>query len=330
MKTRIMAAGILTLLLVLCHVAFPADEAVSMKKFTAKDWTVPSVGMAMKLIPAGSFTMGSPKDEICRRDDEVQHEATISKPFYMAAYECRQREFYKLMMPEGYDYETWPCFRGPLHDGAAYTYRFPKPAKGAPPSPIGWTYPMDTISWERAAEFCEKLTEVEKKAGRLPEGYVYRLPTEAEWEYACRAGTTGPYSFEGDYNKGAILKKYSYAGGGGYYHFGVGDTKSKRKPNAWGLYDMHGNVWEWCLDWYGPYATGKQTDPGGPQEGKEKVVRGGSCAPWFIDKEYWLKEAVHPYQRSAARYSFTPDTDYLILLGFRVVLAPETGKEKKS
>jgi formylglycine-generating enzyme required for sulfatase activity len=279
--------------------------------------------MQMKLIPAGSFTMGSPTGEICRRTDEVQHPVVISKPFYMAAFECRQREFYTLMMPENYDYESWTCFRGPLHDGAAYTYRFPPPPKGVRASPVCWTYPMDTISWNRAVEFCRKLTERERQAGRLPAGYVYRLPTEAEWEYACRAGTTGPYSFTGDYTNAVVLKKHTYAGDGGYYTFGVGDTKSNRTPNPWGLYDMHGNVWEWCLDWYAPYQTGTRTDPAGPATGEKKVVRGGSCSPWFIDDQTWFKQGVHPFLRSAARYSFKPDTDYLIVLGFRVVLAPE-------
>jgi len=301
--------------------ASAADDAAAVKRLEAEDWTVPSVGMQMKRIPAGSFTMGSPKDEMCRRDDEVQHEVTISKPFYMAAYECRQGEFYKLMMPEDYDYDAWKTFRGPIHEGTAYTYRYPKVNRG-PPSPVGYTYPMDMLNWHRAVKFCKRLTEIEKKAGRLPEGYVYRLPTEAEWEYACRASTEGPYSFE-DYTNPAVLRRHTYPGSGGDYTFGVGDTDSNRKPNAWGLYDMHGNVWEWCLDWYGPYEKGAQTDPVGPAEGEKKVVRGGSCIPWFGEEEEWLMVNVHPWLRSAARYSFKPSVNYLITTGFRVVLAPE-------
>jgi formylglycine-generating enzyme required for sulfatase activity len=300
-----------------------ADDAAAMKKLKAKDWTVPGVGMEMKLIPAGTFTMGSPKDEICRRDDEVQHTVTISKPFYMAAFECRQREFYKLMKPEDYDYEKWTAFRGPIHEGTAYTYRFPL-VKGAGSSPVGFTYPMDMLNWNQAVEFCGKLTEEEKKAGRLPDGYVYRLPTEAEWEYACRAGTKGPYSFD-DYNNPAVVMRHMYAGTGGDYTFGVGDTVSKRKPNAWGLYDMYGNVWEWCLDWYGPYENRDQSEPAGPAAGEKKVVRGGSCMPWFSDTEKFLNESVHPFCRSAARYSFKPTINCLITTGFRAVLAPEVG-----
>ena len=302
-----------------------ADDVQAVKQFKAPHWTVPSVGMEMRLIPAGTFTMGSPAGEIGRRDDEVQREVTISRPFYMAAFECRQGEFYKLMMPKDYNFEAWTAFRGPLHEGTAYTYRFPPSPRGSLPSPVGYTYPMDMLSWDRAMEFCAKLTEVEKQAGRLPEGYVYRLPTEAEWEYACRAGTRGPYSFDGDYTNPAVLRRHTYAGGGGYYTFGVGDTVSRRRPNAWGLHDMHGNVWEWCLDWYGPYEKGPKTDPQGPAEGEKRVVRGGSCMPWFSDDEKFLNESVHPYLRSASRYSFKPDTNFLIVLGFRVVLAPEMG-----
>ncbi len=299
-----------------------AQDVAAMKTLKAKDWTVPSVGMEMKLIPAGSFTMGSPKDEICRREDEVQHKVTISRPFYMAAFECRQREFYQLMMPEDYDYKRWTAFRGPLHQGTAYTYRFPQ-VKTGPPSPLNLSYPMDTLSWDRAVAFCKKLNAIEKQAGRLPAGYAYRLPTEAEWEYACRAGTTSPYSFDGDYNDAGVIRKYTYAGSGGEYTFGVGDTVSSRKPNAWGLHDMHGNVWEWCLDWYDSYPKGTQTDPIGPAKGENKVLRGGCCAPYFDAKQEFLDQAVHPYLRSAARYSFKPDINHLITTGFRLVLAPE-------
>ncbi len=320
MKTK--RCTLTALLLLLASGAVAAEDVAATKALDAKDWTVPSVGMEMKRIPAGVLTMGSPEGEICRRDDEVQHKVTISKPFYMAAYECRQREFYKLMMPPDYKFERWTAFRGPLHEGTAFTYRFPS-VKGGPASPLNLSYPMDTLSWHRAAEFCKKLTEVEKEAGRLPEGYVYRLPTEAEWEYACRAGSQGAYSFDGDYRDPAVIKRHTYAGHGGNYTFGVGDTVSGRKPNAWGLHDMHGNVWEWCLDWYAPYEKGDQVDPAGPATGEKKVARGGSCAPFFDDNEEFLDQAVHPYLRSAARACYEPDMNYLITMGFRVVLAPE-------
>ena len=323
MKTQTTMVAALVLL-VSATAALAAEDVAAMKALRAADWTVPSVGMEMKLIPAGTFTMGSPKDEIGRRDDEVQRQVTIARPFYMAAFECRQSEFYELMMPADYDYERWTAFRGPLHEGTAFTYRFPL-VKTGPSSPLNLTYPMDTLSWHRAAEFCKRLTKIEREAGRLPGGYVCRLPTEAEWEYACRAGSQGAYSFEGDYNDPAVIKRHTYAGHGANYTFGVGDTVSSRKPNAWGLHDMHGNVWEWCLDWYGSYEKGPQTDPVGPATGEKKVARGGSCAPFFEDNEEFLNRAVHPYLRSATRACYEPDMNYMITVGFRVVLAPEIG-----
>jgi formylglycine-generating enzyme required for sulfatase activity len=120
-------------------------------------------------------------------------------------------------------------------------------------------------------EFCRKLTERERSAGRLPEGYEYTLPTEAQWEYACRAGATGPYGGDGNLNDM------------GWYNQNSGNTThpvGKKLANAWGLYDMHGNVWEWCFDWYGNYSGGTVRDPTGPASGSARVFRGG-C--WFQD-----------------------------------------------
>jgi len=328
MKTRTAEFATLVLLLA-APGAFAADDGTAVKKLKAQDWTVPGIKMEMKRIPAGTFIMGSPKDEMCRRKDEVQHQVTISKPFYMAAYECRQREFYKLMMPEDYDYGPWRYRRGPLHDGAAWRHKWHNGKPNAAHTLEEYTYPMECVSWHRAVEFCRRLTERERKAGRLPKGYVYRLPTEAEWEYACRAGTKGPYNFQADYCKSQELKKHIYLGGGAWLHFGADDTESKRKPNAWGLHDMHGNVYEWCLDWYGPYGKSPQTDPVGlksnsadsPRVGTEKVARSGGAVPWVYDGV--LENVSHPFLRSASRYSFEPDANYVVILGFRVVLAPE-------
>ena len=126
--------------------------------------------------------------------------------------------------------------------------------------------PVDTVSWEDAEEFCRKLSALpqERAAGR-----VYRLPTEAEWEYACRAGTTSPYSF-GD--ERILLDDHAWFDGnaGGQTHL-VG----QKKPNPWGLYDMHGNVWEWCSDWEGDYPLRATTDPAGPVTGAQRIYRGG-------------------------------------------------------
>ncbi len=314
--------------LAVAAIALARDSVSDMKALKAPEWTVPSVQMKMRLIPPGTFLMGSPEDEMCRRDDETQHEVTISRPFYMGIYEVTQRQFYELMMPADYDYEAWQYKRGPVADGAAFHYRVDNGGRiltgnNALGGALLPDNPMECVSWHRACEFCQKLTETERKAGRLPAGYVYRLPTEAEWEYACRAGTTGPYNVEANYAKLSEIKKFAFLNYCNGWVSATGRVGGRRKPNAWGLYDMHGNVYEWCLDWYGPYPDDKATDPTGPPQGTEKVVRGG-C---FIHSDE-LDKTVHPFLRSASRYSIPPDAGYYGIVGFRVVLAPQVRIEK--
>ena len=151
---------------------------------------------------------------------------------------------------------------------------------------------------------------------------------DAEWEYACRAGTTGPYNVEGDYTRLSEIRKFAWVATFSWTVFGTRAVGSGRKPNAWGLYDMHGNVYEWCLDWYGPYGKGQAVDPTGPAKGTEKVVRGGSFSG--VDKgdkkshdKKDLDEQVHPFLRSAARYRIPPEVSSYAILGFRVVLGAE-------
>ena len=320
MKTRTATAAVLAVLFA-CSTA-RADDAEGMKTLEAEGWTVPGIELEMKLIPAGDFTMGSPKSEAHRRDDEVQHKVEISKPFYMGVYEVAQGQFYKLMMPKDYDYKAWQYKRGPVADGAAYHFR-PRPHgimfnDSSLGGPVQLEHPMECISWERSREFCRKITETERKAGRLPEDYVYRLPTEAEWEYACRAGTKGPYNVDIDHTNIKDLKKIAfYSAESNWWTTRTSKCGDHRLPNAWGLYDMHGNVYEWCLDWYGAYpsASSPQADPTGPAEGKEKVVRGG-C--FYLDDDN-----AHMFLRSASRYSVPPDVDFYGIVGMRLVLAPK-------
>ena len=128
----------------------------------------------------------------------------------------------------------------------------------------GANLPVEQVSYDEALAFCRKVTEQERAAGRLPEGYEYTLPTEAQWEYACRAGTTGNYA-------GNLDAMAWYSGNSGSTTHAVGG----KQANGWGLNDMHGNVWEWCLDWYGNYAGGRVTDPRGASSGSNRVGRGG-------------------------------------------------------
>ena len=239
-------------------------------------------------IPAGSFTMGSPDSELARGTDEgPQTPVTISHAFKMGKYEVTQAEYLSVM--------------------------------GVNPSyfPGDLSRPVEQVSWLEASNYCCRLTACEARAGRLPAGYAYRLPTEAEWEYACRAGTTTPFHYGNELRSGManFYGYYEYLAGDPY-HYNAGGIYLGRTtsvgsyaPNAWGLYDMHGNVWEWCQDRYGPYSGVSVSDPQGPPTGSDRVVRGGD---WVISAHYC---------RSAQRYGYNPPYRYY-RIGFRVVLAP--------
>ena len=251
------------------------------------------VKLEMVLVPAGKFKMGFPKKELA--DLKVdwqetikkinkkelgkgeldgidlvmsfqgkQHEVTLTKPFYMGKYEVTQ--------------EQWESVMG----------KNPSDTKGA-------KLPVTNVSWEDCQEFIKKLNA--KTDGG------YRLPTESEWEYACRAGTTTAYSF-GD----KITPKDA-----NYYDSKIGKPVAvgSYKPNAFGLYDMHGNVWEWCEDWYGDYPKGAVTDPKEPATGEYRVLRGGS---FFITDFSNARSSVR-------NYDFTPSDRYNFF-GFRLARTP--------
>ena len=184
--------------------------------------------------------MGSPTVEENRDATETQHRVHISEWFLMGVAEVTQSEWDAVMGKNPSD------FQGDNNPSA--------------PSRPTFALPVENVSWEAAREFCRKLSEKER--------WTYRLPTEAEWEYACRAETTTPYNF----GRGI---------GGDRANYGSPVTSGTRMAgsfaaNAWGLYDMHGNVWEWCEDWYGKYPQGEATDPTGPAEGEFHVMRGGA------------------------------------------------------
>lgn len=225
------------------------------------------VSMKLALIPAGKFMMGSPETEKDRRMAEgPQREVRISKPFYMGVYEVTREQYERLMG------KNPSKFKGPRN-------------------------PVEQVSWDDAVEFCNKLSQ---KTGR-----EVSLPTEAQWEYACRAGSKTRFGF-GDND--AELGDY------GWFTENSGDKTHQvggKKPNALGLYDMHGNVAEWCSDWYGPYGRANDTDPAGPTSGRSHVLRGGS---WY---------RYPPDCRSAHRGGISPgDVLGLTGVGFRVSVGP--------
>lgn len=307
--TTILAA----LAMLLAHAASAAERNI--KTLQAKSFEIPdSAGVTMLRIEAGSFLMGSPQEEVARGADEVQHKVTISRPFYMAQTEITQDQYLPVMVPN---------YKPLFIRAAAFGHSLPEVHQGGPAITesqyLGPTEknPMDGVTWQKSVKFCKVLTEKERKAERLPEGYAYRLPTEAEWEYACRAGTAGPFNVEGD------LKTFCWGPDVPTLKWHK-PVKGRRIANAFGLYDMHGNVYEWCLDWYGPYDTKSAKDPTGPAGGEQKVARGGSWGsgrPQGEDKS----DAVRlRYMRSASRNRFPPQRPYSIV-GFRPVLAPRVG-----
>jgi len=209
--------------------------AASEKAKSDADITTNTIGMKFKLVQSGSFMMG-PLDSDIQIGDDVSHKVTISKPFYIGIYEVTQEHWEKVMGNN------------------------PSKFKGA-------NKPVEGISWNDAQEFIQKLSEMEK--------IEYRLPTDAEWEYACRAGTTGQWYFEDSMDE---LNDHAWceANSKGQTH-----SVGQKKPNPWGLYDMYGNVGELCSDWYDKSGDQEQTDPKGSSSGEFRVVRGGT---WHTTK----------------------------------------------
>ena len=239
---------------------------------------------AFRWCPPGKFMMGSPRSEEKRFDNETQHEVTLTKGFWLLETEVTQKMYESVagenpsaFSKEGKSYEDV---------GGMNTADFP----------------VEMVSWYDAKEFCRKLST-------LVGNVTFTLPTEAQWEYACRAGTTTPFHFGTQLNgdRANCNGNYPYLMRLGKYLERTTAVKSYA-PNAWGLYDMHGNVSEWCEDWWGDYPSGSVTDPRGPNSGSGRVFRGGS----------WI--GIAEYCRSAARNWYDPvNRDYF--LGFRLALS---------
>ena len=211
----------------------------------------------MVLIPAGEFLMGSPdNDSMAYGDEQPQHRVRITQPFYLSVYPVTQSEYQRVM---GENPSAFNGFRGIF---------------GFFANPGGPSWPVEQVSWEDAMAFCRRLS--------AQEGTEYRLPTEAEWEYACRSGSTDRWCFGDDESQ---LEQYAWYGtNSGSRTHPVGE----KKPNGWGLYDMHGNVWEWCADWWDAnycqqFANKVAVDPTGPAGGSGRVYRGG-C--WDFDASF--------------------------------------------
>jgi formylglycine-generating enzyme required for sulfatase activity/type II secretory pathway pseudopilin PulG len=233
-----------------------------------------SLGMTLVRIEPGTFRMGSAPDEPNRRNDEEQVEVTLTRPIFMSISEVTQAQWKEVM---GTD------VRAQRDNSQA--------GRSGPLAGIGGDFPMYYVSWNDAAQFCEALSR--------REGHRYRLPTEAEWEYACRAGTTTAFSSGAD---SASLKFFAASTETSEGTKPVGSFN----PNAWGVLDMHGNVTEWCADRYGEYPRGSVVDPAGPSQGQKFVVRGGSWSD-------------HPRDmRSARRRAMSGDVR-VETVGFRVV-----------
>jgi uncharacterized protein (TIGR02996 family) len=231
---------------------------------TCQPTRVNSAGVVLALIPPGTFLMGSPRSELERQSSERWHRVTMGRAFWIGTHLVTQQQWRAVM--------------------------------GTNPSRFeGDTRPVERVSWDDCQDFCRRLSR--------REGRTYRLPTEAEWEYACRAGTTTPYYF----GPTVSPRQANYNGGGSGAYRAQTTATGTFPPNRWGLTDMHGNLWEWCQDWFGKYPRGAATDPRGPETGEVRVLRGGSWGSY----PSWC--------RSASRCSFANTLDHRYA-GFRVVL----------
>ena len=268
-----------------------SNSSTTIPRYYRGVWT-PSTNLVW--ISPGTFTMGSPTTEALRFPDESQHTVTIRRGFWLGKYLVTQGDYQAI-----------------VGDNPSYFV----PSNGFT---ADLTRPVERVLWVDATNYCALRTKQERTAGLIPANYAYRLPTESEWEYACRAGTStafyvgtglhsGQMNFEGHYEYDSSFGQVTNPNG---VFLEVTTPGGNYVANNWGAYDMIGNVWEWTADWYGSYPTGSVTDPQGPVSGTERVIRGGS----------YYSAAQHC--RAARRNSGEPLFPNYGGIGFRVILAP--------
>lgn len=275
MSTRIYAFICLLIFTSTSAFVYKSSTGKSLNSNRAENKILNSVGMAFVYVAPGSFLRGSPSDELGRENDENQQMVTLANGYYMQTTEVTQGQ--------------WKAVMGglPLHIITCND-----------------ECPVERISWNDAQTFIHKLNELEGSDN-------YRLPTEAEWEYAARAGSKTAFANGEisvlDCGNDSILSEIGWYCGNSksYPHHPV----AQKNPNAWGLYDMHGSVWEWCIDWYDAYPLESDTDPSGASGGTERVLRGGGLADNASSC------------RAANRYSLRPDINF-DYIGFRLVYLP--------
>lgn len=257
--------------LVLCLSILSSSVLAGEPNWQIKEELTNAVGMTLRLVPAGKFVMGAPDKESRRRVDEPQRDVTLTRSFMISQTEVTQSQWFAVMKTKPWAGKTW--VRSNPNCAAAY------------------------ISWNDAQEFCVALSRIESSS--------YRLPTEAEWEYSCRANSVTPFCFGVDEKK---LPEFAFIG---VNSFDISERYShpvaQKKANAFGLYDMHGNNWEWCSDRYAVPTAKASVDPVGPSVGSRRVIKGGS----------WHGAAT--LCRSACRFKHAPEMKTNDI-GFRVVM----------
>ena len=228
------------------------------------------IRQVMRWMRPGEFTMGSPPEEVVNRyEDETKHKVTLTEGFWLADTACTQ--------------ELWTAVMGENPSRFHHADELP----------------VENISWNDCQEFLNKVNESYK-------GLKLRLPTEAQWEYACRAGTDTPFSF----GENITTDEVNYNGNNPYSNDPKGKSRKKTvqvkelPANQWGLYQMHGNVWEWCADWYGKYDVADKMNPVGPSSGEFRVLRGGSWADFGRNVRSAYRDWLDPGNRNGGDVGF--------------------------